>query len=162
MNAEFSNAYQEIMLDNLLSIIKQNFVFQTQLKLAENISKQKAELEVKYNDLIASSNSMQTKLNEAERIKSISNLNESAHQEKQRIQSALNEEMKKSVALTKNLEEKNTEINNLKEYINKLEQIVPASKLKKINSEKAIETLKEEKSASSELFTIKENDGSSF
>ena len=36
MSVEFSNTYQEILLDNLVSIIKQNFVFQTQLKLAEN------------------------------------------------------------------------------------------------------------------------------
>ncbi len=39
MSVEFSNAYQEILLDNLVAIIKQNFVFQTQLKLAENTGK---------------------------------------------------------------------------------------------------------------------------
>ena len=41
MSVEFSNAYQEILLDNLMSIIKQNFIFQTQLKLAESSGKQK-------------------------------------------------------------------------------------------------------------------------
>ena len=162
MSAEFSNAYQEILLDNLMSIIKQNFIFQTQLKLVENVGKQKAELEEKYNELIASVDSMQNQLNEAERFKSIANMNDSAHQEKQRIQAALNDEMKKSVRLIKNLEEKNTEINKLKEYITKLEEIAPISKLKKLNPEKAIETPKIEEPAPADLFAIKANDGSSF
>jgi len=162
MSAEFSNAYQEILLDNLISIIKQNFIFQTQLKLIEDVGKQKNELEAKYNELIASVDSMRTQLDEAERLKSIAKTNDSAHQEKQRIQAALNDEMKKSVRLIKDLEEKNTEIIKLKEYITKLEEIAPASKLKKINPEKAIETPKIEEPAPVDLFAIKENDGSSF
>jgi len=162
MSAEFSNAYQEILLDNLISIIKQNFIFQTQLKLIEDVGKQKNELEAKYNELIASVDSMRTQLDEAERLKSIAKTNDSAHQEKQRIQAALNDEMKKSVRLIKDLEEKNTEIIKLKEYITKLEEIAPASKLKKINPEKAIETPKVEEPAPIDLFAIKENDGSSF
>lgn len=162
MSVEFSNAYQEILLDNLMSIIKQNFVFQTQLKMVEDVGKQKAELEGKYNELIASVDSMRLKIDEAERFKSISNMNDSAHQEKQRIQAALNNEMKKNVGLKKDLENKNTEITKLKEYITKLEEIAPASKLKKINPEKIIEMPKVEEPAPVDLFAIKENDGSSF
>ena len=162
MSAEFSNVYQEILLDNLMSIIKQNFIFQTQLKLTEDIGKQKAELEVKYNELIASVGSMQNKLEEAERVKSIAQSNDSAHQEKQRIQAALNSEMKRSSGLTKEIEDKEAEIGKLKEYILKLEEIAPASKLKKINPEKAIELPKIEEPAPVNLFAIKENDGSSF
>jgi len=162
MSAEFSNAYQEILLDNLMSIIKQNFIFQTQLKLIEDVGNQKNELQAKYNELIASVDSMRTQLDDAERLKSIAKTNDSAHQEKQRIQAALNDEMKKSVRLIKDLEDKNTEITKLKEYITKLEEIAPASKLKKINPEKAIETPKVEEPAPIDLFAIKENDGSSF
>mgnify|MGYP003345724111 FL=1 len=51
MSVEFSNAYQEILFDNLVSIIKQNFMFQTQLKLAEDTGKVKEELQAKYNEL---------------------------------------------------------------------------------------------------------------
>ena len=162
MSAEFSNTYQEILLDNLMSIIKQNFVFQTQLKMVEDVGKQKAELEGKYNELIASVDSMRLKIDEAERFKSISNMNDSAHQEKQRIQAALNDEMKKNVGLKKDLENKNTEISKLKEYITKLEEIAPVSKLKKLNPEKTIEMPKVEEPAPVDLFAIKENDGSSF
>jgi len=173
MSVEFSNVYQEILLDNLMSIIKQNFIFQTQLKLIENVGNQKNELQAKYDELVLSVGSMQERLNEAERIKSISNMNDSAHQEKQRIQSALNDEMKKSAELTKKLEEKNLEvtklteqksleITKLQEYIIKLEEIAPITKLKKINPEKTIELPKVEEPAPKSLFAIKENDGSSF
>ena len=162
MSAEFSNAYQEILLDNLMSIIKQNFIFQTQLKLVEDVGKQKNELQAKYNELISNYDSMRAQLDEAERIKSIAKTNDSAHQEKQRIQAALNDEMKKNAGLKKDLEEKNTEINKLKEYITKLEEIAPTSKLKKINPEKVIETPKIEEPAPNNLFAIKANDGSSF
>ena len=156
MSVEFSNAYQEILLDNLMSIIKQNFVFQTQLKMTEDIGKQKNELQAKYEELVVSFNSINSRLEEAERFKSISQSNSSAHQEKQRIQTALNQSMKENAELKKQLEEKELEINKLKEYITKLEEIAPVSKLKKINNVKV-----KEEPAPNIPITIP-NDGSSF
>ena len=50
MSVEFSNTYQEILFDNLISIIKQNFIFQTQLKIAEESGKVTAEIQTKYNE----------------------------------------------------------------------------------------------------------------
>ena len=68
MSVEFSNAYQEILLDNLVAIIKQNFMFQTQLKLAEDSGKVKEELQAKYNELVATHELMKNQLGEAEKI----------------------------------------------------------------------------------------------
>jgi|694.fasta_scaffold00352_4 chromosome segregation ATPase len=155
MSVEFSNAYQEILLDNLMSIIKQNFIFQTQLKLVENVSQQKNELQVKYDELAASFNSLKSKLDELEKFKTVSQINESVNQEKQRIQTALNNSMKENVVLKKQLEEIGLETNKLKEYITKLEEIAPVSKLKKINN------VKVEEPAPDIPITIP-NDGSSF
>ena len=154
MNMEFSNAYQEILLDNLVSIIKQNFIFQTQLKLAEESGKLKAEIETKYNDLLKAHESLKD-------IKAKVDINASAHEEKSRLQGALNDIMKKNAQIKKNLEEKEMEILILKEYIEKLETIAPSSKLKKINPEKFIEEKPVEQPAP-DLFAIKANDGSSF
>ena len=145
MSVEFSNAYQEILLDNLMAIIKQNFVFQTQLKLAEETGKAKTELQAKYDEL----------------VRTKSNVNDTAHEEKTRLQGALNDIMKKKLGLEKNLQEKDAEIESLKEYIAKLETIVPQSKLKKINPEKTIDENPKEQPAP-DLFAIKVNDGSSF
>jgi len=145
MSVEFSNAYQEILLDNLMAIIKQNFVFQTQLKLAEETSKAKIELQAKYDEL----------------IKTKSNVYDTTHEEKTRLQGALNDVMKKKLGLEKQLQDKDVKIISLKEYIAKLETVVPQSKLKKINPEKIIDE-KPEKQTAPDLFAIKANDGSSF
>ena len=110
MSVEFSNAYQEILLENLMTIIKQNFVFQTQLKMTENVGNQKAELETKYNEVVNQWNSVQGQLAEIESYRQRADNNTSAHQEKSRIQTALNDEMKKSAGLKVEIQKKEEEI----------------------------------------------------
>jgi chromosome segregation ATPase len=150
MSVEFSNTYQEILLDNLMSIIKQNFMFQTQLKLVEDTGTQKAELEAKLAEAQNQYNAIRPLVEEIESYKQRALQNTSAHQEKDRIQSALNDYMRKHADLeivlgqkdseiVKIKSEKDSEISKLKEYIDKLEQAVPISKLKKINPDKKFE-----------------------
>jgi predicted nuclease with TOPRIM domain len=139
MSVEFSNAYQEILLDNLVAIIKQNFVFQTQLKLAEDSGKIREDLQNKYNELVKAHEVLKGQLSDAQNVKMKAEMSASVHEEKSRLQSALNDMMKKKSTLEKDLQEKNSEIENLKEYITKLEGIAPQSKLKKINPEAVIE-----------------------
>jgi chromosome segregation ATPase len=141
MSVEFSNTYQEILLDNLVSIIKQNFIFQTQLKLAEGGNKDKAELQEKYDTLFSQYESLKSQTPELEALRLRVDTNAGAHEEKSRIQSALNDEMRKSVELKRQLEvksselaEKTQEIVDLKNQILKLESSIPTPKLKKSNS----------------------------
>ena len=154
MSVEFSNAYQEILLDNLIAIIKQNFIFQTQLKLAENSGKATTEIQEKYNELLQTYEAVKD-------LKTKIDVNASAHEDKSRLQGALNDTMKQNTALQKQLEEKNTEIAGLKDYMEKLESIATPSKLKKLNPEKFTEEKLLEQPVS-DLFAIKVNDGSSF
>lgn len=154
MSVEFSNAYQEILLENIVAIIKQNFVFQTQLKLAEESGKAKTEIQAKYDELVRAHEALKE-------LKAKVDINASAHEEKSRMQTALNDSMKKNTALQKDLESKNTEIASLKEYIEKLENIATPSKLKKLNPEKFAGEESVEQ-PTSDLFAIKVNDGSSF
>ena len=100
MSVEFSNAYQEILFDNLVSIIKQNFVFQTQLKIAEESGKATAEIQAKYDELIRAHEALKE-------FKAKADVNASAHEDKSRLQGALNDTMKQNTALQKQLEEKN-------------------------------------------------------
>lgn len=154
MSVEFSNVYQEILLENLIAIIKQNFIFQTQLKIAEQSNKATAEIQTKYNELLQAHEILKD-------FKVKANVNESAHEDKSRLQGALNDLMKQNTALQKKLEEKNIEISGLKEYMKKLESIATPSKLKKLNPEKFVEQNVLEQSGP-DLFAIKEHDGSSF
>ena len=155
MSVEFSNTYQEILLDNLVSIIKQNFIFQTQLKLAESAGKDKTELQNNYDTLFSQYESLKSQTPELEALRLRADTNAGAHEEKSRIQSALNDEMKKSVELKGQLEvksselagknaeleaksnemaDKNHEIVELKNQILKLESSISTSKPKKSNS----------------------------
>ena len=154
MSVEFSNAYQEILLDNLIAIIKQNFIFQTQLKLAEDSGKATTEIQKKYDELLQTYEAVKD-------LKTKIDVNASAHEDKSRLQGALNDTMKQNTALQKQLEEKNTEIAGLKDYMEKLENIATPSKLKKLNPEKFTEEKLVEQPVS-DLFAIKVNDGSSF
>lgn len=147
MSVEFSNAYQEILLENLMSVIKQNFMIQTQLKLTENIGKEKDELKTKLDEMTSLYNSVRDVANQVDSYRIRAEQNVSANEEKNRIQTALNDSMKKSSSLQKQIDSfdsvissKNDEISHLKEYIQKLEGIVPVSKLKKINSTKTIQS----------------------
>jgi DNA repair exonuclease SbcCD ATPase subunit len=139
MSVEFSNTYQEILLENLMSIIKQNFMFQTQLKMVEETGTQKAELEAKLAEAQNQYNAIRPLVEEIESYKQRALQNTSAHQEKDRIQTALNDYMRKHADLQAVIAERDGEIGKLKEYIDKLEQAVPVSKLKKINPEKKFE-----------------------
>jgi predicted RNase H-like nuclease (RuvC/YqgF family) len=163
MSVEFSNTYQEILLDNFNSVIKQNLMFQTQLKMAEEAQKNNKSDE-KINLLNGEYNVLKSDYDNA--LKKISdlevraNVGQSLHDEKTRIQAALNDELKKAASLntkileqtkiideqsktiediTKQLEKSNTEIEELKSTLEKKESmpteiqtILP--KVKKTNS----------------------------
>jgi len=109
MSVEFSNAYQEILLDNFNSVIKQNMMFQTQLKMAEEAQKNNKSderlnlLNGEYNGLKAEYDIALKKIAELEPR---ANVGQSLHDEKTRIQSALNEEMRKNVILREEINQK--------------------------------------------------------
>lgn len=162
MSVEFSNAYQEILLDNLFSIIKQNFIFQTQLKLVEDSGKKASEIQAKYDELTKLYEAAKSQITDVSQVKAALVDTASLHEEKSRIQSALNDAMKKNTALEKQIEDKKLEIADLKEYIEKVENIAPSSKLKKLNPQKFANEESSVKETVSDLFAIKVNDGSSF
>ena len=154
MSVEFSNTYQEILLDNFNSVIKQNLMFQTQLKMAEEAQKNNKSDE-KINLLNGEYNVLKSDYDNA--LKKISDLEvrasvgQSLHDEKTRVQAALNDELKKAASLntkileqtkiideqtlkineqsktiediTKQLEKSNTEIEELKSTLEKKESM---------------------------------------
>ena len=114
MSVEFTNMFQDTVLENLTAVIKQNVVYQTQIKLMEKDLQQKVELQDKYNKLILECDQLKNISQDLEIYKSRADINQSAHDEKSRIQTALNETLRK-VSLLEN------ENNTLRETIKKLE-----------------------------------------
>ena len=159
MSVEFSNAYQEILLENLMSVIKQNFIFQTQIKLTEDVGKQKSDLEKQFFELNKKYNQVKDVVEQVNNYKQRAEQNTSAHEEKNRIQAALNDSMKKTSVIQKELEDKTSvlqkelkdkddKIKSLETYIKTLESHVAVSKLKKLNSSKTVELPIEEDGSS--------------
>jgi flagellar biosynthesis chaperone FliJ len=131
MSVEFSNAYQEILLDNFNSVIKQNMMFQTQLRIAEESQKNNNtegkinELSLRYDEKINLLNGEYNLLKSQhdEALKKIAeleprvNISQSLHDEKTRIQSALNEEMRKNTVHREEIQQRNVTIEELNKKI---------------------------------------------
>jgi chromosome segregation ATPase len=114
MSVEFSNAYQEILLENLMAVIKQNFVFQTQLKLTENSGNEKNDLQERLNALQSEFDAISNQARDVEIYKSRAEQNSSAHEEKSRIQTALNDTMAENARLKNQVEANQNEIRELR------------------------------------------------
>lgn len=114
MSVEFSNAYQEILLDNLVAVIKQNFVFQTQLKLTENAGNEKSDLQERLNTLQLEFDKISSQARDVEIYKSRAEQNSSAHEDKSRIQTALNDTMAENARLKNQVEAIQNEIRELR------------------------------------------------
>ena len=132
MNVEFSNAYQEVLLENLDVILKQNFMMQTKLKLFEKEANLRAEMQAKIDDLTVKNQEVLQQVEQTHHYKTQAENNDSIVQEKSRIQSALNDTMrelgttKNSLdSITQQLNLKNKEVEEMKSRISELEKLVP-------------------------------------
>jgi hypothetical protein len=155
MSVEFSNAYQEVLLENLDSILKQNFMFQTRIKLFEKEANFKTELQAKLDDVTAKYHEAITQVGEAEQYKVQASSNDAIVQEKSRIQSALNDTMQE-LGRTKTALEKS------QARVAELEKLVPPTPKTTKKTTVKTEEKKPDDSASTDLFNIKVDDGSSF
>ena len=162
MSVEFSNAYQEVLLENLDSILKQNFMFQTRIKMFEKEANIKTELQAKLDDVTVKYQEALAQVGEAEHYKVQASSNDAIVQEKTRIQSALNDTMRELGTAKSALERSQEEVVELKSRVAELEKLVPpAPKVTKKTTVKT-EDKKPDDSASTDLFKIKVDDGSSF
>ena len=125
MNVEFSNAYQEVLLENLDVILKQNFMMQTRLKLLEKETNVRAEMQAKIDELTVKHQEALQQIGQSQHYKVQAESNDAIVQEKNRIQSALNDAMRE-LGTTKNaLESREKEIKEMNSIISELEKLIP-------------------------------------
>ena len=164
MDAKFLNTYNEVILDNFNAVLKQNFLFQTQIKVLEEQVKEKSELETKLASLSSENNDISELRAEIDGLKTeldnknlaIQNLN-NTDSERHRLQTAVNNQMKEIEGLKSQVgslqngndsevqlvkSQKDSEIKLLKDkekeqlnYIAQLEEMLPNSKKKKLGIE---------------------------
>jgi len=132
MSVDFSNAYQEVLLENLDVILKQNFMMQTKLKLFEKETNIRAEMQAKIDDLTVKNQEVLQQVEQTQHYRVQAESNDAIVQEKSRIQSALNDTMrelgttKNSLdSITQELNLKNKEVEEMKSRISELEKLVP-------------------------------------
>jgi len=132
MSVEFSNAYQEVLIENLDVILKQNFMMQARLKLFEKETNLRAEMQAKIDELTAKHQEALEQIGQTQHYKTQAESNDAIVQEKTRIQSALNDTMRELGAtknsldsITQQLNLKNIEVEEMKSSISELEKLIP-------------------------------------
>lgn len=162
-NAQFQNAYVEVLLDNFVSVVKQNVYLQAQQKVAEQTVEKAGEINVQANNLAENNIALQAEIRELkQQLENTKTLEDRVarcdeyKKEQDRIQASLNDFMRKNKALQDEITEQNlnyisklnnmsddiihqkSHIDNLNNYIITLEQNIPVTKLKKIKSSDSV------------------------
>jgi DNA repair ATPase RecN len=155
MDVNFINAYSEVLTENFDAVIKQNMLLQARLKLNDKEAErfkdttiQLQELQAERKELLDKIELLNATVVRTENVRYKANENDSLAAEKSRIQVALNESMKEAENLKKEIDtkakqfkettkSKDQKISELENYIKTLEELLPASKLKKVNPEAA-------------------------
>lgn len=145
MDVNLQNVYAEVLLDNFVAVIKQNIMFQAQLEVLTKNASDSEKLKSEIYELKRTNNDLQQQLNNFSGTQiDINNVN-NIKTEKDRLQSAVNDYMRQIKKLNEDLlkvkaESQETLILNsnrmeeLNKYIDRLEKVVPANKLKKIKA----------------------------
>ena len=140
MNVEFSNSYQEVLLENLDVILKQNFMMQARLKMLEKEANVHAEMQARIDELTVKHQEALEKIGQTQHYKTQAESNDAIVQEKTRIQSALNDTMRELGTTKSALEAREKEIQQMNSRILELEKLIPsASKVIKKVTVKSIE-----------------------
>ena len=151
MDVNFVNAYSEVLTENFDAVIKQNMLLQARLKLNDkeaerfkDTSIQLEELQKEKQELLDKVELLNATVVRTENVRYKANETDSLAVEKSRIQQALNESMRevenlkqevdsKAKQYKETIKSKDKEISELQEYVKTLEELLPASKLKKVN-----------------------------
>ena len=161
MDGKFLDVYNEVILENFNAVLKQNFMFQTQLKFAEEKAKEVGELEKKL-AVLTSENSDANILREEiktlnERIsqkEAIIQSSSNTDNERHRLQTAVNNQMKEIEGLKKTIGDLQQQQKDQQTYVTQLEEMLPNSKKKKLG----IELPEEPKPIKEEPITLNKED----
>jgi chromosome segregation ATPase len=164
-DANFLNVYNEVVLENFTAVLKQNFMFQTQIKFLDEKVKEIPALQEKgnsYDSVVREKNELQNKIvsltSEVENKDNIIKNTSNSDADKHRLQTALNEQARELAKLNDKVANIENDIADKNNYIKQLEDMLPNSKRKKLGLE-IIESAKEEveEVKSTEKVSAKEN-----
>ena len=161
MDGKFLDVYNEVILDNFNAVLKQNFMFQTQLKFAEEKAKEVGELEKKLAALTSENSDANILREEIDALKetisqkdAIIQSSSNTDNERHRLQTAVNNQMKEIEGLKKTNDDLQQKQKDQQVYVTQLEEMLPNSKKKKLG----IELPEEQKPIKEEPITLNKED----
>lgn len=161
MDGKFLDVYNEVVLENFYAVLKQNFMFQTQLKFAEENTKKVGELEKKLATLASENADANILREEIKTLKetisqkdAIIQSSSNTDNERHRLQTAVNNQMKEVEGLKKTIDDLQKQRKDQQEYVTQLEEMLPNSKKKKLG----IEIPEEPKPIKEEPITLNKED----
>ena len=161
MDGKFLDVYNEVILDNFNAVLKQNFMFQTQLKFAEEKAKEVGELEKKLAVLTSENSDANILREEIKTLKetvsqkdAIIQSSSNTDNERHRLQTAVNNQMKEIEGLKKTIGDLQQQQKDQQTYVTQLEEMLPNSKKKKLG----IELPEEPKPIKEEPITLNKED----
>lgn len=126
MDVQFINSYNEVLFDNFVSVLKQNILFQTNIKILEEKVKGYSNLEQNLNELndirnmyntaLDNNAKLQAQLNEKDQQLNSMHSNEA---EKYRLQSAVNDLMRQNAELENQINELKNKNSDFDSQLNK-------------------------------------------
>jgi len=151
MDVKLQNAYVEVLLDNFMSVVKQNIMLQAQLEVVTKSGAELEEAKRRVDELQNENNNLKNSIasvsTERDSLKNEANqknvFEESANnerQEKTRLQSALNDFMRKNKQAEDDINALKSALVATDKYIKSLESIAPVTKLNKLMKEFNIES----------------------
>jgi chromosome segregation ATPase len=139
MDGKFLDVYNEVVLENFYAVLKQNFMFQTQLKFAEEKTKEVGELEKKLATLSSENADANILREEIKTLKetisqkdAIIQSSSNTDNERHRLQTAVNNQMKEIEGLKKTIDNLQEQQKDQQTYVTQLEEMLPNSKKKKL------------------------------
>jgi chromosome segregation ATPase len=126
MDINLQNAYVEVLLVNFMEVVKQNVMFQAQLEVNKKNTDELNDVRRQLEDLSKRNVELQHHL-ETPQINPLK-------EEKNRLQSALNEMMRENKSLKDSNSTLTTSLVDLNRYVEEMEKVVPVSKLKKLKT----------------------------
>ena len=164
-DVNFINAYNEVVLENFTAVLKQNFMFQTQIKFLQEQVNELDLFKEKANKLDELMNENSSYLHQIDSLKSdiqskdkIIQSSNSADADRHRLQSALNTQAQEIEKLKSRIADFEDDDKTKTEYVKQLEDMLPNSKRKKLGL-KPIETPEENVEEIKVVNTTKQNNG---
>ena len=161
MDGKFLDVYNEVVLENFYAVLKQNFMFQTQIKFAEEKAKEVGELEKKLATLTSENSDANILREEIKTLKetvsqkdAIIQSSSNTDNERHRLQTAVNNQMKEIEGLKKTIGDLQQQQKDQQTYVTQLEEMLPNSKKKKLG----IELPEEPKPIKEEPITLNKED----